>query len=134
MLAQLGSHHVMVVHADDGLDEISVGAATSVAELKGGRVTIYQITPEQFDISRADIASLKVETAAQSLQFIHNIFDNQGGAASDVVCLNAGAAIYVSAIAESLDAGIAVAREMLVSGKAKQKFQQLIDTSNRLAG
>ncbi len=130
VLAQLGSHHVMVVNAEDGLDEISIGAATSVAELKDGAVNTYQITPEQFGLQRADIASLKVADAAQSLALIQSVFDGDAGAAKDIVCLNAGAAIYVSGIADSLSAGVAVAQDAIASGKAKQKLQQLIDTSN----
>ena len=130
VLLQLGSHHVMVVNAEDGLDEISIGAATSVAELKEGVVNTYQITPEQFGLQRADIASLKVADAAQSLALIQRVFDDHAGAAKDIVCLNAGAAIYVSGIADSLSAGVAVAQDVIASGKAKQKLQQLIDTSN----
>jgi anthranilate phosphoribosyltransferase len=130
VLGKLGSRHVMVVHADDGLDEISIGAATQVAELKGGRVSCYRISPEKFGMQTGRVESLAVADAAGSLATIIAVFDDNPGPARDIVLLNAGAAIYVSGIADSLENGVERAREALSSGAARDKFRQLIETSN----
>jgi len=129
VLQRLGSEHVMVVHADDGMDEISIGSATNVAELKDGQVSTYRIEPEQFGLQKGDVASLAVDGAEQSLAVINRVLDNQPGAARDIVLLNAGAAIYTSGIAESLEAGINKAKEVIESGAAKAKFAHLIKYS-----
>ena len=134
VLARLGSRHVMVVHAADGLDEISTGALTYIAELRNGEVNCYEITPEQFGMQRADVSALSVDGAAQSLGLIREVFDNQAGAALDIVCLNAGAAIYVAGVADNLQDGIDAARAAIASGDASRKLQQLIDVSRELAG
>ena len=132
VLGKLGSRHVLVVHADDGLDEISIGAPTQVAELKEGKVSCYRIEPSQFGMQTADIASLAVEDAQQSLALISRVFDNEPGPARDIVALNAGAAIYVAGLADTLAAGVDKAQEALASGAAKRTFAELIDVSNRL--
>jgi len=132
VLKQLGSRHVMVVHADDGMDEISIGSATSVAELKEGEVTTYRIKPEDFSMQRADLASIKAKDSADSLRIIQSVFENQSGPAQDIVCLNAGAAIYVSGLTDSLSAGIEKARVAIADGSAKDKFAALIDYSNKI--
>ncbi len=115
---QLGSEHTLVVHSDDGMDEISIGAATTVSELKNGAVTSYKIAPEDFGLSTADIKQIVVADSAQSLTLIDQVLDGQPGAARDIVLLNAGAAIYVSGIADSLAAGVKAAAESVDSGKA----------------
>jgi len=130
VLGKLGSHHVLVVHADDGLDEISIGAATQVAELDNGKVNCYRITPQQFGMEPGSVESLAVSDARQSLALIHRVFDNEKGPARDIVQLNAGAAIYVSGVADSLENGIRIAGEVIASGAAKDKFVQLIEVSN----
>jgi anthranilate phosphoribosyltransferase len=130
VLGRLGSRHVMVVHADDGLDEISIAAPTQVAELKNGEVRCYRISPGQFGMQTGELAALGVSGAAASLTMINAVFDDTPGPARDVVVLNAGAAIYVSGIADSLDNGVERAREVLASGAARDKFRQLIDASN----
>ena len=130
VLGKLGSHHVLVVHADDGLDEISIGAATQVAELDNGKVNCYRITPQQFGMEIGSVESLAVSDAKQSLALIHRVFDNEKGPARDIVQLNAGAAIYVSGVADSLATGIRIAGEVIASGAAKDKFAQLIEISN----
>jgi anthranilate phosphoribosyltransferase len=130
VLRNLGSRHVMVVHADDGLDEISIGAPTQVAELKGGAVSCYRISPEQFGMQTGRVEDLAVADAEASLQIINAVFDDTPGPARDIVLLNAGAAVYVSGVADSLESGIQTARQAVSSGGAKRKFQQLIDTSN----
>ncbi len=129
VLQRLGSEHVMIVHADDGMDEISIGSATNVAELKDGQITNYRVEPEQFGLQKGDVASLAVDGAEQSLAVINDILDNQPGAARDIVLLNAGAAIYTSGIAESLDAGINKAKEVIENGAAKAKFASLVKYS-----
>jgi len=130
VLGRLGSRHVMVVHADDGLDEISIGAPTQVAELKSGDVSSYRISPEQFGMQIGPVESLGVVDAAASLAMIRMVFDDTPGAARDIVLLNAGAAIYVSGVADSLERGIEAARRAVASGEARRKFQQLIAMSN----
>jgi anthranilate phosphoribosyltransferase len=126
VLKKLGSEHVLVVHADDGLDEISIASATTVAELKDGDVTRYRITPEQFGFERASLAELAVTDAASSLIMVKSALDNQPGAALDIVLLNAGAAIYAANIADSLSTGIEKARQVIANGAAKAKFDALI--------
>jgi len=130
VLNKLGSNHVLVVHAEDGMDEISVGAATRVAELKDGQVSTYTITPEQFGVERADIKQLVVSSAAESLAIINGVLENQPGAARDIVMLNAGAAIYAAGLADSLDAGIRKADTVIATGKAKEKLDALVKLSN----
>jgi anthranilate phosphoribosyltransferase len=130
VLGRLGSRHVMVVHADDGLDEISIGAATQVAELKNGSVSCYRISPEQFGMQTGGVDTLGVADAAASLAMINAVFDDTPGPARDIVLLNAGAAIYVSGVADSLGSGVEMARRALSSGAARRKFQQLIEMSN----
>jgi anthranilate phosphoribosyltransferase len=130
VLGRLGSRHVMVVHADDGLDEISIGAATQVAELKNGSVSCYRISPEQFGMQTGGVDTLGVADAAASLAMINAVFDDTPGPARDIVLLNAGAAIYVSGVADSLASGVEMARRALSSGAARRKFQQLIEMSN----
>jgi len=131
VLKQLGSRHVMIVHADDGMDEISIGSATSVAELKNGEITAYTIQPEDFAMQRADLAEIKAKDSDDSLKIIKSVFENKAGPAKDIVCLNAGAAIYVSGLTDSLAAGIEKAKSVIADGKAKEKFEALIEYSNK---
>jgi len=131
VLQKLGSEHVLVVHAEDGMDEISIAAATHVAELKDGEVRDYFITPEQFGFERADISSLAVDSAEQSLATIHNVFDNQPGPARDIVALNAGAAIYAAGLSDDLGQGIKVAQDVIADGSARAKLDALVAFSNQ---
>lgn len=130
VLQKLGSHHVLVVHAEDGMDEISIGAATHVAELKGGEVRDYFIAPEQFGLNRADIATLAVDGAQQSLELIRSVLSNQAGPALDIVALNAGAAIYAAGLADELEQGITRAQQVIEDGSAMGKLEQLVAFSN----
>jgi anthranilate phosphoribosyltransferase len=130
VLQQLGSEHVLVVHAEDGLDEISIGAATQVAELKNGEISVYQVVPEDFGLRRAELSALAVDNAAQSLAMIRGVLDNTAGAARDIVALNAGAAIYAAGIADSLNEGVKSASAVLENGKARQTLAALIEVSN----
>jgi anthranilate phosphoribosyltransferase len=130
VLHKLGSNHVLVVHAEDGMDEISVGAPTRVAELKDGQISTYTITPEQFGVERADIKQLVVSGAEESLAIINGVLENQPGPARDIVMLNAGAAIYAAGLADTLDAGIRKADTVIATGKAKEKLDALVKLSN----
>lgn len=126
VLTKLGSKHVLVVNAEDGLDEISIASPTTIAELKDGNVSIYTITPEQFGFKRASLAELAVDGAASSLKMVKSVLDNHTGAARDIVVLNAGAAIYAANITDSLVTGIENARQVIASGAARAKFDALI--------
>ncbi len=131
VLKQLGSRHVMIVHADDGMDEISISSATAVAELKDGEIKTYTIQPEDFGMKKADLAEIKAADSEASLNIIKSVLDNVEGAAKDIVCLNAGAAIYVSGLADSLKAGIEKAQSVIADGSAKTKFESLVEYSNK---
>ncbi len=128
-LQQLGSDHVLVVHAADGLDEISIAAKTSIVELKDGCIDHYAISPDDFGLERASIASLAVNSIDDSVAMMRSVLDNTAGAAKDIVCLNAGAAIYVAGRADSIKTGVATAQASIESGAAKLKLEQLIQHS-----
>lgn len=132
VLRQLGSRHVMVVHSDDGMDEISIAAPTKVAELKNGVVSCYAITPEQFGIPLGDVTSLAVDNPQQSLVMVEAVLDNQPGPARDIVVLNAGAAIYVAGLAPDLAGGIELAQQVIASGAARAKLNALVAFTNAL--
>ena len=126
VLKQLGSEHVLVVHADDGLDEISIASMTHVAELKDGEVTSYTVQPEDFGMQRAELSAIRAADAEDSLRIIRSVLANEEGPAKDIVCLNAGAAIYAAGKAGSLAEGIDRAREVIASGEAASKLEQLV--------
>ena len=130
VLKRLGSEHVLVVHAEDGMDEISIASPTFVAELKDGEVSSYTIQPEDFSMSRADLQQIRATDSAHSLEIIKAVFDNTEGPAKDIVCLNAGAAIYVAGLATSLASGVKRAQEVIASGAVNEKLQQLIVKTN----
>lgn len=126
VLQQLGSEHVMVVCGADGMDEISFSGDTYVAELKNGKVEEYTISPQQFGLSLHNVSSIQVANALESKTMLLDVLSGKAGAARDIVLLNAGAAIYVAGLTPSLQAGIDHAAQMLDSGKALQKLQELI--------
>lgn len=130
VLLQLGSRHVMVVHADDGMDEISVSVPTFVAELKDGAVNTYTISTQDFGISSSEVSNIRVAGIEQSLVMIQSVFNNEPGPASDIVCLNAGAAIYVSGLAATHQKGLELARQAIASGKPNDVLKNLIDKTN----
>ncbi len=134
VLLRLGSKHVLVVHADDGMDEISIGSATNVAELKDGKVTAYTISPEDFDMQKGDLSALAVDGAEQSLIMIDGVLSNKPSPALDIVLLNAGAAIYAADLVDSLADGIEKAKEVIASGEAKAKLAQLVQYSKDISG
>jgi anthranilate phosphoribosyltransferase len=130
VLNRLGSHHVLVVHSEDGMDEISIGAPTFVAELKDGKVDSYTIQPEDFGMSRTPITALAVDGAAASLAVVKGVLSGESGPASDIVALNSGAAIYAAGLADSLAAGIKKAQQVIASGAAAAKLDELVKLSN----
>ncbi len=129
VLQKLGSQHVLVVHAEDGLDEISIASPTLVAELKEGLISTYTITPEQFGFNRNSLGTLGVDSAEESLKIILAVLEGQPGPASDIVALNAGAAIYAANLVDSLAVGVDKAREILVSGAGRRKLEELVVVS-----
>ncbi len=129
VLQQLGSQHVLVVHADDGLDEISIAAPTSITELNHGTITNYRIAPEDFGLHRCPLATLSVDSAQQSLDCILRIFAGENGGARDIVVLNAGAAIYAANLTDTLEQGIQSAQGAIDSGAAQAKLDALITCS-----
>jgi anthranilate phosphoribosyltransferase len=130
VLQRLGSRHVLVVNGSDGLDEITISGPTNMAELKDGQVNEYTVTPEQFGLQSAPLDAIRVADASQAKAMLLDVLDNRAGAARDIVLLNAGAAIYVAGLSNTLANGIRKAAETLSSGAAKNKLQQLIETSN----
>jgi anthranilate phosphoribosyltransferase len=126
VLKRLGSRHVLVVHAQDGLDEISIAAPTDVAELQQGEVKTYSVTPEQFGLQRASLSSLAITNAQSSLEIIRQVLHNQPGPARDIVVLNAGAAIYAADLVGTLEQGMQRAQQVLADGSALAKFEALI--------
>ena len=133
VLSQLGARHAMVVHGRDGLDEISLSGPTLVAELKNGWIREYELDPAEFGFSLCSAADLAAPTAEDSKARLLAVLDNQPGPARDIVCLNAGAAIYVAGVTDTLAEGIKLARELLASGAARQKLGQLVELTHKLA-
>jgi anthranilate phosphoribosyltransferase len=131
VLKVLGSEHAMVVHSDDGLDEISIAAGTQVAELKAGSIDCYHISPEEFSIQRRNLEGLSVNGATASAKLIKQALsgvDSEAASkARDMLAINAGASIYVSGIAATLSDGVAMAEDALGSGLAGQKLSEFID-------
>ncbi len=132
VLQSLGSLHVLVVHAQDGLDEISISSMTEVAELKDGEISRYQISPQQFGITESKLDNIIVQDVTQSLQLVNNVFSNKPSAALDIVKLNAGAALYASDKTSTLSEGVEMADAAIANGSAKKKFEQYIGFTNSL--
>ena len=126
VLKMLGSRHVLTVHGQDGLDEITISGPTFVAELKHDFITEYAIDPKQFGLDVAELSTLQVKDAADSRARVEAVLGGEGGPSRDVVILNAAAALYVCGVAPSLWDGVALARESLASGAARRKLDQLI--------
>lgn len=125
-LQRLGAEHAVVVYGRDGMDEVSLGAATLVGELIQGEIREYEIHPEDFGLTMASNRTLRVETPEQSRAMLMGVLDGDAGAPRDIVLLNAGAALYAANVAESIGAGIDKARAALDSGAAKAKLAQLV--------
>ena len=132
-LQRLGAEHAVVVYGRDGMDEVSLGAATMVGEYKDGGIREYEIHPEDFGLTMASNRALKVETPAQSMALLHSVLANEVGAARDIVILNAGVALYAANVATTMREGVAMAREALASGKALAKQKQFVLRTQELA-
>ena len=128
-LQRLGAEHALVVYGKDGMDEVSLGAATVVGELRNGEISEYEIHPEDFGMTMASHRNLCVETPEQSKAMLLGVLDNNHGAARDIVILNAGATLYAANVADSLVAGLKLARVAIESGAAKAKLTQLVAAS-----
>jgi anthranilate phosphoribosyltransferase len=132
-LQRLGAEHAVVVYGRDGMDEISLGAATLVGELKNGQITEYEIHPEDFGLTMASNRALKVDTPEQSMAMLRGVLDNEPGAARDIVMINAGAALYAANVASSIADGLARARVAIESGAAKAKLAQFVAFGQKTA-
>ncbi|HET7929993.1 MAG TPA: anthranilate phosphoribosyltransferase [Rhodanobacteraceae bacterium] len=134
VLERLGVSRALVVHGKDGLDEISLGGATLVGELRGGRVREYEIEPEQFGIAMASSRNLRVADAAESKAVLLQVLEGATGVARDIVVLNAGAALYAAGLSASIDAGIERARGVIDDGSARAKLDQFVAATTGFAG
>ncbi len=138
VLKVLGAEHAMVVHSDDGLDEISIAAGTQVTELRNGSIETYHISPEEFSIQRQDLEGLSVNSAAASAALIRGALSGAEDAPSQkaaaIIALNAGATIYVSGVAATLADGVDMAEDALASGLAAQKLSEFIDFTQLMRG
>ncbi len=132
-LQRLGAEHALVVYGRDGMDEVSLGAATLVGELKNGQITEYEIHPEDFGLPMASNRALKVETPEQSREMLIGVLKGEPGAAQDIVCLNAGVALYAANVVDSIPSGIAKARAAIASGAALAKLEQVVTRTHALA-
>ena len=131
VLKGLNSRHVMVVHSEDGLDEFSIANKTYVAELKDNKISTYTVHPHDFGLEEGSLDSIQAENAEQSLALIHEAFSGKQGVARDIIALNAGAAIYVSGLVNSLEEGITKANQILLDGSAQDKLDAYIHASNK---
>jgi anthranilate phosphoribosyltransferase len=133
VMKQLGADHVLVVYGKDGMDEVSLGAATMVGELKNGEIREYEIHPEDFGLSMVSNRGLKVADAAESKAMLLEALDDVPGTPREIVTLNAGAALYAANLADSIPAGIAKARQTIASGAARAKLEQFVGHTRRFA-
>ncbi|CAK0773002.1 Anthranilate phosphoribosyltransferase [Gammaproteobacteria bacterium] len=129
VLRRLGSRHVLVVHAEDGTDEISLGAPTRIAELRNGEISNYVVSPEDFGLTRAHLSSLTAKSPCESLALLYQALEDVPGPARDVVMLNAGAAIYAADLVSSLKEGVERSKEVLATGKARDRLTALVNMS-----
>ncbi|WP_267224665.1 anthranilate phosphoribosyltransferase [Dyella silvae] len=134
VLQQLGAKHALVVWGRDGMDEISLGAATLVGELRDGEVHEYEVEPEDFGLAMASSRNLRVENAEESRAMLLEALEGRRGVPHDIVCLNAGAALYAANVVDSIAAGIELARSTIASGAARAKMDAFVATTRRLGG
>jgi anthranilate phosphoribosyltransferase len=132
-LQRLGAEHAVVVYGKDGMDEVSLGAATMVGELKDGEVREYEIHPEDFGLTMASNRTLRVETPAQSKAILESVLANEKGPARDIVALNAGAALYAANVAPTLAEGIRSAAAAIADGSARAKLDEFVAYAKRTA-
>jgi len=133
VLQRLGARHAITVYGLEGLDEISVSGRTMVGELKDGQVSEYQVHPERFGLPLHDPRALRVGTVEESRNMVLAALENKGGAARDIVALNAGAAVYVAGEAASLEEGVETAFEVLKAGAARAKLDEFVKLTQKLA-
>ncbi len=133
VLKNLGAQHVLVVHSNDGLDEISIAGPTRVVELNDGRISDYTVAPEDFGLARAPLESLVVANAAESLSLIERAYSGEARAARDMLALNAGAALYAAGVSRDIAQGVALADDVMASGQAWQKLQEFAQFTTMLA-
>ena len=133
VLQALGAQRALVVWGRDGMDELSLGAATLVGELRDGVVREYEVEPEDFGLAMASSRNLRVENAGESKTMLLEVLQGRHGVAHDIVCLNAGAALYTADVAASIGAGIELARAAIASGAAHAKMQAFVAATRRLA-
>ncbi|MBF0454122.1 MAG: anthranilate phosphoribosyltransferase [Magnetococcales bacterium] len=132
VLGRLGSKRALVVHGMDGLDEMTTTNSTRVAELdEKGRVTAYLVEPEQFGLPRADLGSLRGGDLAVNVEITRAVLAGEKGPHRDIVVLNAGAALYISGLAESIEQGVVLAGQVIDAGKAREKLEQLVRLSHK---
>ncbi|MCK9987673.1 MAG: anthranilate phosphoribosyltransferase [Azoarcus sp.] len=133
VMERLGAKHVLVVYGLDGMDEVSLGAATMVGELKDGAIREYQIHPEDFGMAMAGTRNLQVQSAEESKAVLLGVLDNKPGPARDIVILNAGVALYTANLADSIAEGIVRAREIIASGAARAKLEAFLAFNRQFA-
>ncbi len=133
VLQQLGARNALVVWGRDGMDEISLGAATLIGELRDGEVREYEVEPEDFGLTMASSRNLRVRDAQESKVMLLQALAGEAGVPHDIVCLNAGAALYAANVAPSIDAGIELARRTIASGAARAKMEAFVAATQRLA-
>lgn len=126
VLQRLGSKHVLVVHSGDGLDEISLAARTHITELKNGHINSYSIEPEDLGFKTGSLNDIEVSSVEESLAMMRSVLDNRPGAARDIVCLNAGAALYAANVCDDLQSGVQLANDVITHGKALEKLDALV--------
>jgi len=132
-LQRLGAEHAVVVFGRDGMDEVSLGAATMVGEYKDGAISEYEIHPEDFGLTMASNRALKVEAVDQSKAMLLSVLDNEAGAPRDIVMLNAGVALYAANLAASMREGVEMSREAIASGRARERMQLFVERTRSLA-
>ena len=133
VLQRLGAQHALVVYGKDGIDEVSLGAATLVGELKDGEVTEYEIHPEDFGLGMASNRSLKVGDAAESKALLLEALENRQGTPREIVILNAGAGLYAANVVGSIADGIKLARETIASGAARKKLDEFVQFTKKFS-
>jgi anthranilate phosphoribosyltransferase len=131
-LQALGAQHALVVWGRDGMDEISLGAATLVGELRNGLVREYEVEPEDFGLAMASSRNLRVENAQESKAMLLEALSGTPGVPHDIVCLNAGAALYAADVVGSIADGIELARTAIASGAATAKIDAFVSTTRKL--